>query len=747
MDEAKIHFLFGDAPLGGLDPDVAADREKLLGAGTDMGQEERELRLTVATQIAIGTPPEVWAAAQRLLAQGLERDEAMEHLLFALRHAARTAALEETEIDGEAYAGSLAWLPLPDLEATAKALVDAVRAVPGAATAEAIRLAMADLKRVPEDILATEVVSGVGEQLVDGDGPLAWLSDDRLVHVGDLVAGSILTHRLSVEEQTKGFLDGAELVGFDRLEPLHLAGGGEVGVGSLDEDNEYLVFEGPAGWLAEFPAGALVGVRVSAEGELTIDAVEEPVADPDLVSRVRTVYEAQIEDAELPATLSEIALGLLIENPHTFAEACLPLGELCEAAGLEHRGNEVAHNPAYWANGERLRALGRVLRTFEGDTERTAVLRAMDGAREPGLTPAMLREILDGLEEPELVEFVADELITMMDSSTLDAAAFAERLLRAARRPPQVAVASWLAAVVAERQGNTLEAEEHVRRAVEATPTWEPAADRAGWYAFDRGEAAEAARIWGAMADPPDDLDVVEDFVAGPGSGSGGEPGRNDPCWCGSGRKYKACHLGRPQLPSLPERADWLYRKAVGFLVHQGARAEADLEYLGRRLASDPDDEEALVAAIEDPLLTDVLLVELGWFRRFLAQRSALLPDDEAVLAATWAEVARTVYEVTDIADTELTLRDRQTGKELEVARSSYAEVVSEGTLICGRAVFDGQDARFIGASFEVEPGTEQVLLELCRVGRADPILSFVAAARRPPTSPDNLASLLAQAP
>lgn len=25
-------------------------------------------------------------------------------------------------------------------------------------------------------------------------------------------------------------------------------------------------------------------------------------------------------------------------------------------------------------------------------------------------------------------------------------------------------------------------------------------------------------------------------------------PGRNDPCWCGSGRKYKKCHLGRDRL-------------------------------------------------------------------------------------------------------------------------------------------------------------------------------------------------------
>ena len=22
------------------------------------------------------------------------------------------------------------------------------------------------------------------------------------------------------------------------------------------------------------------------------------------------------------------------------------------------------------------------------------------------------------------------------------------------------------------------------------------------------------------------------------------KPGRNDPCWCGSGKKYKKCHLG-----------------------------------------------------------------------------------------------------------------------------------------------------------------------------------------------------------
>ena len=42
--------------------------------------------------------------------------------------------------------------------------------------------------------------------------------------------------------------------------------------------------------------------------------------------------------------------------------------------------------------------------------------------------------------------------------------------------------------------------------------------------------------------------------------------GRNEPCWCGSGRKYKKCHLGREQLP-LAERVNWLYAKAAQHAV------------------------------------------------------------------------------------------------------------------------------------------------------------------------------------
>ncbi|MGH2604296.1 MAG: SEC-C metal-binding domain-containing protein [Dehalococcoidia bacterium] len=60
--------------------------------------------------------------------------------------------------------------------------------------------------------------------------------------------------------------------------------------------------------------------------------------------------------------------------------------------------------------------------------------------------------------------------------------------------------------------------------------------------------AARATRSAGAArrakdASPETESAATEFAEPGPGS----EPGRNEPCWCGSGRKYKKCHLDRDQ--------------------------------------------------------------------------------------------------------------------------------------------------------------------------------------------------------
>lgn len=36
---------------------------------------------------------------------------------------------------------------------------------------------------------------------------------------------------------------------------------------------------------------------------------------------------------------------------------------------------------------------------------------------------------------------------------------------------------------------------------------------------------------------------IAAAFRSQPPPDPGSEPGRNEPCWCGSGEKYKRCHL------------------------------------------------------------------------------------------------------------------------------------------------------------------------------------------------------------
>ncbi len=45
----------------------------------------------------------------------------------------------------------------------------------------------------------------------------------------------------------------------------------------------------------------------------------------------------------------------------------------------------------------------------------------------------------------------------------------------------------------------------------------------------------------------PNRTEVLEELAGPPGGRPAETPGRNDPCWCGSGKKYKYCHLREDQ--------------------------------------------------------------------------------------------------------------------------------------------------------------------------------------------------------
>ncbi|HYZ38055.1 MAG TPA: SEC-C metal-binding domain-containing protein [Pseudonocardiaceae bacterium] len=728
MDLEKIAFLFGEVP-DGFDPDDPDERMALLTAGHGGDADEPlSLRAAIADQIASDTPPQVWQAAQRLLAEGRDRIDIMRQLVLALT-ASTMSVVEHREVDLDAYLTALDRLPVPSVADVTPAMIDIVRAQQGITADDLDQLLITQLGMPAGDPVTETLLDRVSDHVIGPDGALEMLAGDRLLHVESLTGGIVLTHRLSAAERRSGMLEvGIDLAGFWRRDELRLPGGGGLDVAEGS-------WVGPAGWLSGYPDGAVLAVRVD-DGYVSITVLEAapPVAG-ELVARLRTVYDEEIAEPGLPVTAEELVLGVLLEHRSAFAEPAAPLTELLSAAGLQTRGMHVAHDQSIWDNAQRLQRTHRVIDELGAGDRARAALRALRVTDAGVPDRAAAHEVLDLLYDPAVLEVVPGELLGRHDDPDLLAAtgALVERLLAAANKPAHQAVAHWLAALVAERRGQVVAAESHLRVAVRADPGWPSAVDRLAWYAFDRGNATEALTMWrslGLSAEVNDDVRALEEFAAPDVQ----KLGRNQPCWCGSGRKFTACHLGRPERAGLPDRVGWLCRKAAAYLERRGgAPREIVLAHAAAR-AADPDDHDSLHEALADPLVIDVVLHEGGWFNRFLADRGPLLPDDEALLARAWTLVERTVYEVVECRPgAGVTVRDLRTGDVLEVRERTFSKQARCGVLMCARAVPDGQSHQFIGGMFAVAPGRERDLLDLLDERDGLALLAYVADLYRPP--------------
>ncbi len=571
----------------------------------------------------------------------------------------------------------------------------------------------------PEDPLFEQID---GEITTDPDSPVTMLPPDVVVHGPALMAGAVLTHRLSDQEREEGYLVvDTDLAGFARVPDPRV---GEDEYLDLDETDGGLAWIGPDDWLAELPAGALLAVQVAADGLVTLRVLDEvPSVPPGLVEQLRAVYDTELEEPGLPVAAEHLLLGVRYRERAAFTEAVPPLEDLAGAAGLQRRGPEFAHAESVWAAGAEADRHWRLIERLGTDGAATTAMEALD-LIEADPAPATLRRALELVEEPDVVAAVAEELLGEVEDPVRLAAfvALADRMVAVAGRTPRAAVARWMAAVAAERDGRVLDAESHLRAACSEAEGWPFVEDRLAWCEADRGDAAAALGRWRAIGTPDDDPDVamVRRFAA-----AGPEPGRNDPCSCGSGRKYKQCHLGRPVAAPLPERAGWLWRKAIAYLERRGGLAEFTLEAHAAVCAGEDGDVDA---AFADPLVLDVALHEEGWFARFLRERGPLLPADEVRLGASWPAVDRTVFEVLDVRpDVGLRLRDVRTDERVDVTERAASAAVAVGALICARAVPDGAGHQLVGAVLPVSSGAEGELLEVLELGDGLSLLEWAA--------------------
>ncbi|MGH2580049.1 MAG: YecA family protein [Actinomycetota bacterium] len=739
MDPAKVEFLFGRVPtwadLDDPDDRSALLREQGFRREDAVGRFGLAMYEAIADQITSGEPPEVWQTARRLLEMGLDRRRVLHHLALTINAEIQSALASDRRFDLESYVAALGRLPLPTGAEIEDAMVSIVRDGQPVSVEELESRVMAELDMPRETEPFETLMDFVSDRAMDPDGPLALLAGDLVVHPESLLREIVLTHRLTEEERAADRLEiGVDLVGSWRWDgPLKTPAGEELQIAVLDDRTP--AWQGPDGWLRGFEPGWPLSVR-AADGVLVVEALhEEPEIDPSLVARVRSAYDAEMEEPGLPVSAEDILLGLLTHDAREFSVPGPPLSELCAAASLEIRGDELAHEEAIWINQRHAQRVVRIVDRLEDRDDSDASLRILEAFDEGTDDPARLRVCLSGLRAPDVLDAVLDEMLGFdEDPGAVDrTAAFAEALLAAARRPSEIAVARMVATVACERRRDPLTAEAYLRFAVEADGGWGPAVDRLAWYGSDRGDAGEATRLWRSLGlgpDDNDDLREVEPFARP------SEPklGRNERCWCGSGRKYKVCHLGRPVVPPLPDRVGWLCRKAAAYLERRGGRAVPDVFELASTRAGDDADEDDLSRAMDDPLVIDVALHELGWFDRFLAERGPLLPEDEALLAASWSLVDRTVYEVvgTD-PGVGLMVQDLRSAERLRVRERTFSGRARSGMLVCGRAVPDGETHQFVGALFTVTPGTEADLLDLLDGRDAFELMEHLAALERPP--------------
>lgn len=591
----------------------------------------------------------------------------------------------------------------------------------------ALLLAGHDLGAHPLDTLA--------ELLDDDVATVAELPDGRLVALPALLEGRIVTHRLTALEVAHGVLaiEADLLAVAPRLEADERWDDGlpvrslllgdddaELADRGVPEDAPVELLLLPAGALDGASAGDVVGVRPGPDGWSVVPPGTLGTAPSDLPERVTAALDGA------PRLLESVVWTLCVDDSDLLRTPLPPLSELLVTAGfvldeewLAPAGTDVAA----WHHDQLVARLGAdhglapdaaaaVLVLLELHDEVAAgLVRAAGTGGEDGARRAALAGALAFLADPAVADAVLAEVVGPGWSGDAQEEADLEALAAIARSAEQVAPRTaraglrWLLATALELIGETAEAEAAFESVLAEDPGWVPALLDLARYASDRGDVERALSLLRRAEVHADDelVTLLEQFRVRPRA----DLGRNDRCWCGSGRKYKQCHLGKEELP-LAERAGWLHAKALQFLdagcwaleirvldeVHACALEDAGL----------PWDEAG------DGFVPDVALAEGGGLAAFLAARGELLPADERAAAAEWLGVRRSVHEVAALSGDGVTLRDLRTGAEVALggARRTGIRV---GDTVTARVLPVAGELRAPGGVDLVRPGWRGELL------------------------------------
>lgn len=536
--------------------------------------------------------------------------------------------------------------------------------------------AAAELGRHPEDHLFAVLENSDRVRVFD---------DDTIVRLDRLVDGLCLTHRLSPDEIATGSvvatpdLIAIDLDGAD----MELATGGAVALEyDFDGDRPHLdesgSFVGPPGWLDGFSAGDLVAFR-RAGHTLEMSVVIDLDQGVDEIRLLTHAFAALTDDETGEACEPvELVEHILFDQPDCFRRPLPPLGELLVAAGLEIDGSWVGRAGTEWsAPGPRL--LGELIQSVAETNQLepccvAELERVLSAWADPGSADS---STLKALGHGAVADAFAEVIETLLGIDVPTVAVLAERLIAIGRS--HAAPAHYLLALHLEAKADTLAAEAELERAVRADGTYGPALARLAWYLSDRGDARRAVALLRRAGFG--EKDPMLAFLSGLDSAMP-SAGRNEPCPCGSGRKFKACHLDNP-TPPVPHRINWLLSKLTYHLTTPGHQ-EVLIE-LAETAAGGPE-AKGLRRFLDDAFLMELAVFEGGGVTRFLDERAVLLPPDEVDVLDLWSLARLGLWEVEKTDGVSATiLRDTRSGDTVEVTDRSTTHRFAPGDLLLAR--------------------------------------------------------------
>jgi len=443
---------------------------------------------------------------------------------------------------------------------------------------------------------------------------------------------------------------------------------------------------------------------------LRLGVVEASAVLPDALGHR---LEATLADSpDEPILLHIAVLTVCADESTLFTEPLSPLGEVLEELGFPRSGEWLGQRGFDLPQWQVAQRCDDIARLYGIDADEAYVVLAMVALHGKVLAAGVaeiddvaLRMVASLLAEPGVAEAVFAETIGLVDGGAEALERLTDVLEPVAPRAARPAV-RWLRGKARERRGDITGAEAEYEVAQAIDPGWGPALVDLARYASDRGEADRGLALLRRAAMPPDHelVQLLTRFQATPRAGMG----RNEACWCGSGRKYKKCHLNNERAP-LEERAMWLYRKAARFA--RDGRWRMRTIVVAQLRAQHSDGPLALLEALADPLVTDSVLFEGGALAEFLAARGELLPEDERLLTQQWFSIDRSVYEVERVRRGEgLILRDVRTGDLHQVLECAAGQALRPGQLVCARVLPAGETMQIFGG---IEPVASQERDEL----------------------------------